>query len=892
MASLTIAGSISGKVTSVSGEELAGANVYIKGTTIGAASGTDGTYRIEVEDGNYNVICDFVGYAQRDVQIAVAGDVTLNFTMEEYLFAKTISVVADRARERETPVAYSNVEKERIEANLGSQDIPMVLNSTPSVYATVSGGGAGDARINVRGFNQRNIAIMINGMPVNDMENGWVYWSNWDGLGDATSSIQMQRGLSAVNLATPSIGGTMNILTDPTAVKPGVRFKQEFGSAGFLKSTLSGGTGLIDGKYAVSATVVRKVGDGLIDGTWTDAWAYYLGASYNINDNNRLELYAMGAPQRHGQRLYMQNIAVFSQSFAKDLADYDKDALDTYPEAATGRKYNQNWGPVSSSYNGEQYYNGSSGERYDKSFINERENYYNKPLINLNWFTQLSQSLSLKTIVYYSGGTGGGTGEYGRLEYDYSTPTRTPDWDATIARNVDSTTFRYGAKEKGQSVGLLRNSTNNQWTTGIISKAYWKASENLVTAFGVDWRMAEIDHYREIRDLLGGSYFLPEANQLPVSDFWSESEKTRRLGDKVDYHFTNTVDWYGVFGQAEYTKDALTAYGMLGLSTIKYSYENFFIAQDTLANGNPDLNSGTLKENSGWINGLQVKGGASYRLDDNYTVFGNLGYISKVPIFDEVIDDRNGIKNEEHENEIFYSVEAGVNYVTSDRKLNLKLNGYFTRWQNRSYRDEEFGPEEILVFLSGVDADHMGVEFEMAYQPIELLRLDAAASFGNWKYLNDVDGETRIPGTTQQTKYQVYIKDLYVGDSPQTQIALAGSVFPVKGLMAQLAWRYYDRHYSAFNPFDRDDPNDKVQPWLTPSYHLFDVHASYDLPINLSGVSFQLFLHAFNIFDTEYIQDSLDNSPYNGFSDTHKASDAEVFLGMPRFINGGLQILY
>ena len=76
---------------------------------------------------------------------------------------------------------------------LGSQDIPLAMNLVPSVYATNQGGGAGDARINVRGFNQRNIAIMINGIPVNDMENGWVYWSNWDGMADVTSSIQMQK---------------------------------------------------------------------------------------------------------------------------------------------------------------------------------------------------------------------------------------------------------------------------------------------------------------------------------------------------------------------------------------------------------------------------------------------------------------------------------------------------------------------------------------------------------------------------------------------------------------------------------------------------------------------------------------------------------------------------
>ena len=83
-----------------------------------------------------------------------------------------------------TPVAYTTVSKEEMEIRLGSQDIPMSLNMTPSVYDTGQGGGAGDARINVRGFNQRNVAVMINGVPQNDMENGWVYWSNWDGVGD------------------------------------------------------------------------------------------------------------------------------------------------------------------------------------------------------------------------------------------------------------------------------------------------------------------------------------------------------------------------------------------------------------------------------------------------------------------------------------------------------------------------------------------------------------------------------------------------------------------------------------------------------------------------------------------------------------------------------------
>jgi outer membrane receptor for ferrienterochelin and colicin len=186
-----------------------------------------------------------------------------------------LEVLASRATEK-TAVAYTDISKNEIALRLGAQDIPLALNLVPSVYATNQGGGAGDARINVRGFNQRNVAIMINGIPVNDMENSWVYWSNWDGVADATSSIQMQKGLSAQNLATPSIGGSMNIITDASAQENGGSFKQEVGAWGLLKSTLSYHSGMImDDKLALSATVVRKTGEGYYTGTWTDAWAYY-----------------------------------------------------------------------------------------------------------------------------------------------------------------------------------------------------------------------------------------------------------------------------------------------------------------------------------------------------------------------------------------------------------------------------------------------------------------------------------------------------------------------------------------------------------------------------------------------------------------------------------------
>ncbi|MEN8194192.1 MAG: TonB-dependent receptor [Bacteroidota bacterium] len=876
--------SVSGTVTSTeSGEKLVGANVYVKGTSMGAATDADGNYTIQgIKAGAYSVVCSYIGFETIEESVDLTNNMELNFSLKDYQFSLNVTVLADRAKERETPVAFTNIDKKQMEKQLGSRDIPMVLNTTPSVYATAGGGGAGDARINIRGFDQRNIAIMINGVPVNDMENGWVYWSNWDGVGDATSSIQVQRGLSAVNLATPSIGGTMNIVTDPTAQKFGVGLKQEFGNDGFFKTTLSANSGKM-GKFAFNMNLVKKTGNGLINSTWTDAWAYYAGLSYELNNNNRLELYAIGAPQRHGQNLYRQNAATYSHDYARDELGYSEEDLAAKAESPNGRKYNENWSNVDPSYNGQQWTTsmwsfspeGSVQDRYDPDFINERENFFHKPIVNLNWYSQLSKKISLYTTAYWSGGIGGGTGTYGSVEWDYdSEPTRIVDYNATIAANSG-----------GESQGILRNSRNNQNTYGLISKMYWKLNDNWKTSFGVDWRTAEIDHFREVRDLLGGDYYIYGGD-----DFASTDRKV--LGDKIAYYNTNTVDWLGAYGQAEWSRDKITAFGTIGYSMIKYSYLDHFTDDGT---GNK-LSS----ETDGYIPGYQFKGGASYRLTGTNSVYFNGGYVSKVPVFDQAINDYDGTVATDPKNESFTSFELGTINKFANNKINTNLNIYYTTWMDRAITVgvQDADGNDNLVSLLGLDARHMGAELEVNWMPLQLLRIDGVVSYGNWTYIDDVQGYYRDYANDTQTEYNYYIKDLKVADQPQTSFVLGATVFPIKGMSVQLLWKMYANMYAQFDPTSRTDDDgvdiDREQSWKTPSYNILDFHFYYDLPIHLAGMSFQVFAHAFNILDTIYIQDATDNSRYNGISgaDSHSAQRAEVYLGLPRSYNAGVSIAF
>ena len=883
--------SVNGTVKADDGSALPGVTVMVKGTTVGTVTDANGKYKIEAPAGAQFLVFSYVGMATQEIAVkAGTVDVTMNPENAELV---EIFVVADRAKERETPVAFSDVNKKDIEQQLGSRDLPLVMNMTPSVYSTAGGGGAGDARINVRGFNQRNVAIMINGVPVNDMENGWVYWSNWDGVADATSSIQMQRGLSAVNLATPSIGGTMNIITSPAEKKAGGSAKLEYGSGNFMKMTLSGNTGLINDKFALSASLVGKQGNGLIDGTWTKAYAYYLGTTYKVNKNHKLELFVVGAAQRHGQNLYKQNVAAYSHDYAKELGADDSTLLE-YPEAdasvlypgysdaKAGRFYNENWSPITVDYSGNQFWNGKEHSRFSNNFINERENFYHKPLANLNWYATWSPKVKQYTTLYYSGGTGGGTGTYGSVRWNYNagiydSPSRFVSWDETYNNNTTSDT----------AFGILRNSRNNQWTIGAISRAQILFSDHFKAQIGVDWRKAQIDHFREVRDLVGGKFFYYAGNE-----FDSPSDYNKVLGDKIAYHFTNTVDWIGYFAQAEYNTDKFTAYGTFGNSFIKYTYTNHF---KKATDGTSELYAETK-----YMPGYQLKGGLSYRPVGGFSVFGNYGYISKAPIFDNVIDDYSAALADNPKNEIFNAWEIGVNYETPKKDLSLKVNYYNTKWTDRAISrgvQTESGTDAI-VFLTGMGESHKGFEFEGFYKPIDFLEIGAVASLGNWTYLNDVSGTYReYDGSTYVTEeYNYYIKDLKVGDSPQTQFGGKLTILPISGLRLQFDARYYTNHYADFDPTTRTDETDVAPVWLTPAYFLADMHFSYQLPLK-GKFGVEVYAHVFNLLDAMYIQDAVDNSKYNGFYGydnrfSHTVNSAEVYLGLPRTFNAGVVLTF
>ena len=383
---------IEGKISDQTGP-LPGVNILEKGTSNGTTSDFDGNFSLIVKNGKGVLEFSFVGMGKKDIPYNAQGETinlgTITLSADENVLEEVIVTgTIDIAKDRETPVAVSTIKAVDIQNRLGNQEFPEILATTPSVYATKQGGGFGDSRINIRGFDQANTAVMINGQPVNDMENGWVYWSNWAGLSDVTTAMQVQRGLGSSKLAISSVGGTINVITQTSAAREGGTLATSFGNDGYMKFMGAYNTGLLENGFSASILLSNTSGDGYIDGTKFQGSNYFLGFGYKINEKHDLQFIFTGAPQWHHQKSQAPSIA--------DHQKYQPGGIDL-EATEPNRKYNSDWGYL----NGKEY-----------SMV---RNFYHKPVMSLNWEWVMSDASRLSTVLYASWGRGGGTGEIGEI---------------------------------------------------------------------------------------------------------------------------------------------------------------------------------------------------------------------------------------------------------------------------------------------------------------------------------------------------------------------------------------------------------------------------------------------------------------------------------------------
>jgi outer membrane cobalamin receptor len=685
---------------------------------------------------------------------------------------------------------------------------------------------------------------MINGVPVNDMENGAVYWSNWAGLSDVTSAMQVQRGLGSSKLAIASVGGTINILTKSADKKREGNVMFGLGNAGYNKLLFSYNTGKGTTGWSSSFLMSRTAGSMYADGTEFEGYNYYWALGYQKGKHD-FQFTITGAPQWHNQR-----------SFSPTINNYLKYGKDGEPN----RKYNENWGYL----NGEEY--------------SYTRNYYHKPVMSLNWDYKITDATKLSTVVYASFGRGGGTGTVG------STSAIEAYRLADGSINFDRI---YQFNKANNSAALARRSSINShnWI-GAISSLNHKLNDNLNFTVGVDGRYYKGLHYRVMSDFLGATSYkdntdINNPNRI-ITDAYDASPNWNPFGGKTDetkimYNNDGIVNWLGGFGQLEYSIGGLSAFAQGSISNQGFQRVDYFL--NTPANQKTEM-----------VNklGYNVKVGANYNINSHHNVFVNGGYYERQPFFGAVfLNQRNDI-NPNLENEKVSSVEVGYGFRSSI--FNANVNLYNTVWDD-IFKRVSYRPASLTYYANvlGLKEVHRGVEVDFNVKPTEWITVNGMFSAGDWFYDSDVDA-TFIDDATNQIvgEGKLLIKDLKVGDAAQLTWALGADVKATENLKFDATYRYADNLYSGFDPgnnYNKNTPAVKL-----PSFGLLDLGLTLSTKTNV-GKSLSFRLNVNNVLDETYISDmrtntAADANEANNWNGLNKKN--QVYFGFGRTWNASI----
>ena len=278
---------INGVVTNEENKPLSGATIKLKPGNIESISNGNGKFVINnLKKGTYNLLVTYLGYEPYKEKIEVNGKMEIKISLSKSVFqTKEIIISTTRATEN-TPTSFSTISTQEIKKRKAVQDIPYLLQLTPSVVSTSDAGtGIGYTNFRIRGTDLNRINVTVNDIPLNDAESHGVWFVNMPDFIESTSSIQVQRGVGTSSNGAAAFGASVNMQTNSVSTDPYAEINNAFGSFNTMKNTIKAGTGLIDGRFSFDARLSQIKSDGYIDRGTSDLKAFYVSGTYH-GDND------------------------------------------------------------------------------------------------------------------------------------------------------------------------------------------------------------------------------------------------------------------------------------------------------------------------------------------------------------------------------------------------------------------------------------------------------------------------------------------------------------------------------------------------------------------------------------------------------------------------------
>lgn len=840
----------------------------------------DGKFSIKIIERNvYTLSISCLGYEDMVVKDANTKNLgTILMKSTKYLLSDAI-VAGQTAIIRKTPVVSSNVYACDIEEKLGNQELTEAFKYTPGIHVNRQGGGWGDSEIFMRGFDNSNIAVMINGIPINDMETGTVYWSDWASLSDITSVMQAQRGIGASKVSVPSVGGTINIITKDTDSAFGGTVTTMLGNDGYNKESFSVNSGMIKG-WALTLMGSHTSGNGYVQGTDFQVYSFFVNLAKRLNDHHQFCLTVFGAPHRQYSR--MNGLTKSEWENVKSLYNVK----------------NGDW----TRYNPDYGFN-STGVRKSAEFSE-----YRKTFTSVNYTWNINENSVWSTNLYATIGNGGGYA--GKADENIYTEY---DWYSADYGNLNTKfrrkdgTYDYSAIEKinesspNGSLMVMTQQDGRQLNLGLISTYTNRFIDCLDFSANIDIRRYKSAHTNRINDLLGGKYYIdpcrseanPKNNPGATPEWITEH---LGVGNVVYRDYDTNIMQEGGNVQLEYSGDNLTAFISGSLSNTTYwKYDRLYYEPLQARSKNISFLGGT------------VKGGINWNINMQNNIFVNSGYISRSPLFKSgafMSPTSSNVTNILAKNE--KSVTAEVGYCFHNPYVSVKASGYFTEWIDKSMTKKGKLSQQYYINMTGVNSRHIGLELEVKSTPAHWVELYAMLSVGDWTWDSDKvkgyaynisgqaidsDGNTTEPGSGNHAWALLNMKGVKVGGSAQTTATLDITFKPFKGFRVGAAYTLHDRNYAYYALSGSSLKLGKElfvnTPWKMPASGIMDLRLSYQFMFG--KIKATLYAQMNNALNSRYIEKAWNPSNVSTSKKDITEDDVYMFYAIGRTWSTGLK---
>ncbi|MGN1216082.1 MAG: TonB-dependent receptor [Candidatus Cryptobacteroides sp.] len=724
-------------------------------------------------------------------------EITDTLSLRDVIVSSTFSNVS------RSPLRLTTIDSETLRSRGAARTYPELLKGIPSLYATSESGSYGDAKLNIRGFGQENISVLLNGIPISGLVTGSMYWNNWMGLSDATYAVQVQKGVGASMLSDGSVGGSVNILTE----SPSEDFYAQAGFYGSGYGTLKGyvkvASGALPKGWSMNLMLSHVRGSGYVDATSVNSYAYMFSLGKRLGSEHSLIFTALGSPEKHEQRS--------SRLSSAEVDEY-------------GLRYNKNW-----------------GLRDGKTFNLSLNNYF-KPYFTLQHLWN-GEKISMKNSVYLAVGNGGGrwSETKGRPISSYTTGGQI-DWAAAIASNRN---------EDGSAANILSQYMAGHTHAGVLTSLEYVLGGGCRLGAGLHGQIYNTWEEERITDLLGADCWIEDYEGKSLAGLAGRNP-VKVVGDKVRTENGKNICHGTAYLSFSYDSDLVSAdLGASVFGSRLHRWDRYnYVGDDVLS----DPASGT---------GASLKGGVLLKAGKGHSIYANAGWYSRLPYSNVWFSSGNNEVTRDVRNERNILGELGWRKVWSSGSL--EVTAYSAYWKNKTLMSSKYrqiDSEDSRYMVRGLDALHSGVEASFFQRVGKWLEINAFASIGDWKWKNDVNAVIYDDYSGVEIgKVDVYCDGLPVADAPQTQIGASLKANLPKGFSLGADWQFNDRMYADFDPLSRTDPQDRTPSYRIPSYHLLGADASWTGMF--TKFSMTLFVQVDNLLDTRFIERGKDGSSHD-----------------------------